>query len=133
MAEGSCNCGAVTFEVDAELKDVIVCHCSICRRATGGNGIAVVVVEKRDFRWLGGKDRVSTWSKPDADWQSSFCKICGSSLPGANDEARMYIPAGLLTTGDDKLRVAHHIWVQSKAGWDKIGDEGRQHPEAFSG
>ena len=29
MAEGACNCGAVKFEIDADLADVYVCHCSI--------------------------------------------------------------------------------------------------------
>lgn len=40
MAHGQCNCGAVSFTVTTELSDVIVCHCSFCRRATGSNGIA---------------------------------------------------------------------------------------------
>jgi hypothetical protein len=40
MARGECNCGAVAFEADADLSGVFVCHCSICRRSTGNNGIA---------------------------------------------------------------------------------------------
>jgi len=44
MARGECNCGAVQFEIDADPSGVYVCHCSICRRSTGSNGIAVVVV-----------------------------------------------------------------------------------------
>jgi hypothetical protein len=54
-------------------------------------------------------------------------------LPGANDESRMFVPAGLISDGADDLRVIHHIWVDSKAGWDEIGDRGKQHPEAFEG
>jgi hypothetical protein len=52
MAKGACNCGTVQFEIDSELNDVYVCHCSICRRFTGSNGIAVVVVPNEKFRWL---------------------------------------------------------------------------------
>jgi hypothetical protein len=131
MARGECNCGAVAFEIDAELSDVFVCHCSICRRATGSNGIAVVVIDNGAFRWLRGEDQIATWKKPDADWQTWFCSICGSPLPGANDESRMFVPAGLITEGGDALRVVHHVWVDSKAAWDEIGDSGRQHPRAF--
>ena len=29
---GSCHCGRVRFEVDAEIDHVRVCDCSICRR-----------------------------------------------------------------------------------------------------
>ena len=42
MITGACNCGAVQFEIDAALSGVFVCHCSICRRSTGSNGIATV-------------------------------------------------------------------------------------------
>ena len=131
MAGGECNCGAVAFEVDTALTDVFVCHCSICRKFTGSNGIAVVLADNGAFRWLRGEDQVVMWSKPDADWQSWFCRICGSSVPGRNDSARMFIPAGLITEGGENLRVAHHIWVGSKAPWDEIGDAGKQHRDAF--
>ncbi len=131
MASGACNCGTVAFEVDRDLRDVFVCHCSICRRYTGGNGIAVVVVPNDAFRWLSGEDHISSWKKPDADWESHFCSVCGSCLPGPNDEKRMFIPAGLITDGGEKLRAAHHIWVGSKAVWDEIGDKGKHHLEGF--
>ena len=131
MVRGECNCGAVAFEVDAELTDVFVCHCSICRRFTGSNGIAVVLAENEAFRWLRGEEGIATWHKPGADWQARFCRRCGSVVPGPNDDARTYIPAGLITQGGDDLRVAHHLWVGSKAAWDEIGDPGKQHAEAF--
>ena len=131
MARGACNCGAVAFEIDADLSQVFVCHCSICRKATGANGIAVVMVDNAAFRWLRGEDQITTWKKPDADWQGWFCRNCGSPLPGANDAARMFVPAGLIAEGGEHLRVAHHIWVGSKAVWDEIGDDGRQHVEAY--
>ena len=133
MARGECNCGAVRFAIDAELKDVFVCHCSICRRATGSNGIAVLVIPNERFRWLEGQDHVTEWSKPDSQWQIWFCRVCGSPVPGQNDPARMFVPAGSITEGGEALRVAHHIWVASKAVWDEIGGDGKQHPEHFQG
>ena len=131
MVFGECNCGAVTFEINADLSDVYVCHCSICRRSTGSNGIAVVVIENQAFRWRSGEDQIATWKKPDADWQTWFCRNCGSPVPGINDDARMFVPAGSLSQGGESLTVKHHIWVDSKAVWDEIGDSGQQHPEAF--
>lgn len=128
---GECNCGAVAFEINAGVRDVYVCHCSICRRYTGTNGIAVVLAANDVFRWVRGEDLAATWKKPDADWQSYFCRICGSALPGANDPTRIFIPAGLIRDGGEHLRVAHHIWVGSKAVWDEIGDAGKQHSERF--
>lgn len=131
MATGHCNCGAVAFEIAVHLSGIYVCHCSICRRATGANGIAVAVVDKEAFRWIRGEEQISTWKKPDAEWQFWFCRICGSSLPGANDASRMFVPAGLIAEGGEDLRVIHHICVDSKASWDVIGDSGQQHAAAI--
>lgn len=133
MAQGECNCGAVAFEAAYDLSGVFVCHCSICRRFTGSNGIAVVIVDNDLFRWVRGEENIAVWSKPHADWQSCFCRVCGSALPGPNDEERMFIPAGMISEGGESLRVTHHIWVGSKAVWDEIGDSGQQHIEAFQG
>lgn len=131
MARGECNCGTVAFELDLDATDVFVCHCSICRRSTGSNGIAVVVINNEQFRWIQTMDAIQTWKKPDADWQTWFCRQCGSPLPGHNDEHRMFVPAGLITEGEEALIVRHHIWTGSKANWDEIGDHGKQHVGAY--
>lgn len=131
MPRGECNCGAVAFEIDAAPTDVFVCHCSICRKFTGANGIAVVLVSNTAFRWLRGEDHIATWKKPDADWHAWFCRVCGSPLPGVNDSSQIFVPAGLISQGGENLRVAHHIWVGSKAPWDEIGDAGKQHREGY--
>lgn len=132
MASGSCNCGSVTFDISAPLTDVIICHCSICRRLTGGSGFAVVKVNNDDFRWCSGQEHIRYWVKPGHDWHTHFCGNCGSPLPGINDESSMFVPVGLLLSGTKALRVAHHIWVGSKADWDIIGDQGKQHPTAYT-
>ena len=131
MAYGECNCGAVAFEADAELTDVYMCHCSICRRFTGSNGIAVVLVNKDAFRWVRGEDHIASWSKPGADWHGWFCRACGSPLPGENDPTRLFIPAGLISKGGERLKVVHHVWVDSRAPWDVIGDDGERHREGL--
>lgn len=131
MILGKCNCGEVTFEITSQITDVYFCHCSICRSATGTNGIAVVVIDNEKFRWIKGEKLIKTWVKPNHDWQTSFCTNCGSNLPGKNDDSRMYIPAGLLPNDNENLKVTHHIWVGSKANWDEIGGQGVQHQEAF--
>lgn len=131
MTKGACNCGAVAFEIMGDVSQVIVCHCSICRKSTGSHGIPVVLFEKKDFRWTKGEDQIATWQKPGADWKKWFCKTCGSPLPGENDDVRMFAPAGVITDDGDLHSVIHHIWVGSKAKWDEIGDDGLQHPDEF--
>lgn len=131
MIQGECNCGAVAFAIDAALEDIYICHCSICRRSTGSNGIAVVVFPKEQFRWVRGEDTVATWRKPGTQWHTWFCRICGAPVPGENDPRTMFAPAGSLTSGGEGLRVAHHVHVGSRAPWDVIGDDGRQHATRY--
>lgn len=132
VTTGSCNCGAVKFAIQASVNDVYMCHCSICRKATGSGGIAVAIVNKSEFSWVSGQDFVRTWQKPQHDWQCSFCTQCGSPLPGRNDQQSLYVPASLIDTGKDELTVRHHFYVDSKAEWEAIGDNGMQHPQGFA-
>jgi hypothetical protein len=46
--KGSCHCGKVQFEVDADFDHVRVCDCSICRR----RGALIHRVEEKCFRLL---------------------------------------------------------------------------------
>jgi hypothetical protein len=131
VVTGECNCGQVRFGINTEPSGVYVCHCSICRRFTGTNGNAVLVVGNDEFEWIEGEEYISTWKKPGHDWQIWFCRVCGSQLPGENSATTMFVPAGSITSGGERLKVIHHIWVDSRAPWDEIGDAGRQHREAF--
>ena len=132
MVSGKCNCGVVAYEINAELTDVYVCHCSICRSSTGSGGIAVAIVANENFQWVKGDECINYWSKPGHDWHTSFCKICGSSLPGKNDESMMYIPVGTLTSGYENLKVAHHLYVDSKANWEILTEGAKQHKDGFN-
>ena len=35
MLKGSCLCGGIRYEIDADLGPVTNCHCSQCRKAAG--------------------------------------------------------------------------------------------------
>ena len=131
MIKGECNCGAVQYEIDAEAEGIYACHCSICRRSTGSNGIAVIVVPADRFRWVRGESAITRWKKPGADWETWFCATCGSRVPGRNDPTTVFAPAGTITHGGDALRVIHHIWVGSRAAWDEIGGAGQLHAEGL--
>ncbi len=130
-ARGSCNCGGVKFEIEKPVSDVYLCHCSICRKSTGGGGIAVAIVSNNNFSWIEGQDLIKTWLKPNHDWQTSFCVNCGSPLPGKNDEKTTYIPVSLLDSGYEKLQVKGHLFVDSKAPWEEIADSAKQHNNNF--
>ena len=133
MLKGRCNCGEVEFSLGEAATNIIVCHCSICRRATGAAGIPIVVGKNEHFRWVRGLEHVATWTKPVGDWTNNFCRRCGSPLPRTNDEHTMAIPAGLFFEGHEGLRVEHRIFVASKASWDEtpVATNCVLHPGAY--
>lgn len=72
--KGSCHCGAVQFEMEAE--DIIVsqdCNCSICSKS----GYLHLIVPKSKFTLLQGEDNLSTYTFDTGEAKHKFCKTCG--------------------------------------------------------
>jgi hypothetical protein len=109
-ASGKCLCGAVRFEVDGSLRDVVVCHCGECRRwaghvwATSAAPAEAVSIEG-PVKWV---------DSPESETRArrGFCSECGSSLfweaPGRDT---ISFSAGALEppTG---LRTVRHIYTE---------------------
>lgn len=72
---GGCHCGAIRFEVDADLdaETILDCNCSICTK----KGYLHLIVEKPQFRILGGSDELATYRFNTGVAQHHFCKTCG--------------------------------------------------------
>ncbi|MCP4446648.1 MAG: hypothetical protein GY811_15080 [Myxococcales bacterium] len=87
--KGSCLCGALKYEIEGNIDGVWVCHCSNCRKASGGTGNAIVIVKREQFRWIAGKDhRVTYELRPT--YSITRCKTCGTPLPAEEDENNIY-------------------------------------------
>lgn len=128
---GQCNCGSVKFEASQNNGDVYICHCSICQRKSGGNGVAVIIVPKETFNFSQGSEHITRWQKPGHDWINCFCRSCGSPVPGENSAESLFIPVGLIDKSTQPLLVKGHIWVDSKANWETIADNAVQYPKDF--
>lgn len=71
---GSCHCGAVRYEVDADLTaPAIACNCSICQR----KGTVLTFVPAEAFRLLAGKDAVTDYQFHTKNIHHLFCSTCG--------------------------------------------------------
>ncbi|MEO1199468.1 MAG: GFA family protein [Pseudomonadota bacterium] len=72
-----CLCGAVKFRATPTRPEMGVCHCSMCRRWTGGTFMAVEC--KPDVSFDCGEDKVQVYAS--SPWgERVFCSICGASL-----------------------------------------------------
>jgi hypothetical protein len=70
---GSCHCGAVRFEVDADLDHVRSCDCSICRK----RGALIHRVDADRFRLLTPLDDLTLYQWHTRTAEDYFCPTCG--------------------------------------------------------
>ncbi|WP_299371565.1 GFA family protein [uncultured Tateyamaria sp.] len=74
---GSCICGAVRFDITTPVTETGACHCSMCRKWSGGVYMAVAV--PKGGMDITGADNISIYAS--SPWaERAFCKTCGSSL-----------------------------------------------------
>jgi len=70
---GSCHCGNVRFEIYAELDQVRVCDCSMCRR----RGALLHRVDETSFRLLSPLGDLTLYQWHTKTAKDYFCPTCG--------------------------------------------------------
>lgn len=130
MTEGGCLCGAVRFVVKDFSSAIFKCHCSKCRKAFGGASSAAALAGEDSFTWLQGSEGVREF-QCESGFKRRFCSDCGSILPQFLPDHKMHwVPVGLLDS-DPGIRLKQHIHVNSRAAWEILDAETRQHGEGF--
>lgn len=130
MVRGSCLCGAVSFHLTGQMRGIIACHCTECRKVTGHYWAATSVAEE-DLHL--DRDEGLARYRSSAAITRGFCKKCGSTLfykPVA--EARVVVSAGALEPGSG-LSLTHHAFVDEKGDYYDIADGLPQHAQFTGG
>ena len=123
---GSCLCGAVEFEILGPPPKLYQCHCSLCRKQGGSASNTATIVSAESLRWLAGKELITSWVK-ESGFRSAFCSRCGSPVPNPLREKPYYwVPVGLLDEGEESMEIALHLFVESRAPWDRLASTGTQ-------
>lgn len=123
MYSGSCLCGAISFEINGPVHDIVCCHCSQCRKAQGSAFATNGNVLKEHFRLLSGQDQLSAYAA-SPEQTKHFCKLCGSPIMSRTQSKPEYIRIRLGTiTSDITERPIAHIFTGSKANWEQIQDK----------
>lgn len=120
---GKCLCGEVEFEVVGAIPGLYQCHCSLCRKQGGSSSNTATIVGEECFRWLSGKEHISSWAK-DTGFRSDFCSGCGAPVPNLlRNRPYYWVPIGLLEDRQG-LEIVAHTFVGSKASWDPVPLQG---------
>ncbi|MFZ1829741.1 MAG: GFA family protein [Candidatus Competibacteraceae bacterium] len=123
---GKCLCNAVEFEIIGVVPKLYQCHCSLCRKQGGSTSNTATVVALENFRWLSGQERISSFVLPTG-FRSDFCSTCGSTVPNSlRNTPYVWVPAGLFESSE-KLEIAVHLYVGSRASWDTVALSGTLH------
>lgn len=70
---GSCHCGAVKYEVETDLAQVISCDCSMCQRS----GTILTFVPMDKFKLISGEEQLQDYQFNKKIIHHLFCKVCG--------------------------------------------------------
>jgi len=127
---GSCLCGGVQFELAREFEPRSYCHCTSCKRLSGGVGTANARVRSDSVRITAGEELLQTY-QPAEGTAKTFCSVCGSNLFGGgwpeSELASVRLPA--IDTPFEG-RPTRHIFTRSVAAWETIPDDGLEREDA---
>ncbi|CAC9890132.1 unnamed protein product [Aureobasidium pullulans] len=80
---GSCHCGSIKIQLEAESVTKAICHCLDCQKRTASAFSVNVIAPREHFKVTQGKTK--TWSYTSdsgKDYIVNFCGDCGSTLFG---------------------------------------------------
>ena len=116
---GGCLCGAVRYRIE-EVFDAGYCHCSRCRRGTGGAVLAWAHVHAPHFKLTTGAP--SRYASSD-EGSRCFCGRCGSPLFfEAADGSYFSVNIGTLDE-PEHVRPKVHMCVENALSWLEVDDE----------
>jgi hypothetical protein len=115
LHNGGCHCGQIRYQFSGPLHDIAHCHCSICRRVSGGIVTTWITVPTSAFQWLAG-------TPARYDSSSNLRAIFLRPLWGATGAGYAPQPESIdvtIATLDhpDLAPAERHIWTDSRLPW----------------
>jgi hypothetical protein len=121
---GSCWCGGVRFEVSEPFITLSFCHCTSCKRISGGVGTANGRARTEWIDVKQGRELLTTY-QPEEGSAKTFCSRCGSNLFGGGwpNSEHASVRLSAIDEGLEQEPEAH-IYVRSVAPWETLPDDG---------
>ena len=122
--QGSCWCGGVRFEVSEPFVAVSFCHCTSCKRISGGVGTANGRARTEWIDVKQGRELLTTY-QPDEGSAKTFCSVCGANLFGGGwpDSEQSSVRLTAIDEGLEQ-KPEFHNYVRSVAPWETLPDDG---------
>lgn len=115
MHTGGCHCGNLRYQLDAPLHDIAHCHCSICRRTSGGIVMTWTSVPLEGFKWTAGSPTAYDSAPTCVRY---FCSNCGAQVALFSRNSPEKMDVTIATLDHPELAPAdRHIWTDSRLPW----------------
>ena len=118
---GSCQCGAVTYQLHAAPKAVMACHCRECQKLSTSAFSITAIVDEADLAFNGP---LSHWSRVAASGNvngAPFCPACGNRLYHYSPAQPGIIKLKPSNLDDTRMiNPTRHVWVSEKQDWVQI-------------
>lgn len=110
MVQGSCLCGAVNVSTTSMNNHIGACHCTMCRKWSGGPFLAVECGGDVSFS---GEEYIKTYQS--SQWaERGFCQKCGSHLfYRLKQNNQYYIPVAIFDHSENWV-FDHQIFIDEK-------------------
>lgn len=125
---GGCLCGAIRYATSTRPFAAEYCHCSICRKSSGGPVVAWMDFERDQVTWAG--DAPTEYHSSETVWRG-FCPQCGASLTFRDSRYPDYLTLTIASLDEPNLVTpTYHIYAESQVAWFNIADD---HPRYARG
>ena len=113
----SCYCGKIQMEIRGRPVAVSICHCTVCRRLSGGAFSIQSLHSKNNFSCAA--EEVDLWSIQSSPNVTRYrCKECGSPVYATLGKGKTYVvPRGALTNvakDDECFAPTHHMHYKQR-------------------
>ena len=119
--DGSCHCGFITIEGEADPDKTQICHCTDCQTGTGSAFRVSIPVPGTTLKMTGQPALyLKTTSESGRPRVQAFCPKCGSPIysttPGDGVQPSYTVRVGILRQRD-QLVPRRQNWFRSARPW----------------
>jgi hypothetical protein len=113
----------VRFAVTQPFITLTFCHCTSCKRISGGVGTANGRARTEWIEVTDGRELLTTY-QPEEGTAKTFCSRCGSNLFGGGwpDSEQASVRLSAIDSGLEQKPEAH-TYVRSVADWETLPDD----------
>ncbi len=118
-----CACGAVTVEVNGQVRSMFLCSCRDCQIASGGGHSAVAMFRDSNVLITGETRAFGRPAASGATLTRLFCPLCGVGVAARTSRAEgiILLPAGLFSDST-WFRPSQVIFASGHLDWDTLPD-----------